>query len=128
MVLLKILKAFSLEMTNTFRSVLDHLKPLLIKRRSSFSSKQILCFLFSCWVTPSNLKHYPVQVLASRTKIYIILEFITGGELFDKIVSHLKLKFNGLTCTILANIIAFNCKKAYLNYEGGNYVGSSWTS
>ncbi|XP_022637855.1 CBL-interacting serine/threonine-protein kinase 8 isoform X2 [Vigna radiata var. radiata] len=28
------------------------------------------------------------EVLASRTKIYIILEFITGGELFDKIVSH----------------------------------------
>ncbi|QCE00765.1 hypothetical protein DEO72_LG7g2055 [Vigna unguiculata] len=25
---------------------------------------------------------------SSRTKIYIILEFITGGELFDKIVSH----------------------------------------
>ena len=27
-----------------------------------------------------------LQVLASRTKIYIILEFVTGGELFDKIV------------------------------------------
>ncbi|CAN6442379.1 unnamed protein product [Victoria cruziana] len=26
------------------------------------------------------------EVLASQTKIYIILEFITGGELFDKIV------------------------------------------
>ena len=29
---------------------------------------------------------FSLQVLASRTKIYIILEFITGGELFDKIV------------------------------------------
>ncbi|CAK8537786.1 unnamed protein product [Lathyrus sativus] len=28
------------------------------------------------------------EVLANRTKIYIILEFITGGELFDKIVHH----------------------------------------
>nr|QCQ84352.1 CBL-interacting protein kinase [Sesuvium portulacastrum] len=28
------------------------------------------------------------EVLASRTKIYIILEYITGGELFDKIVQH----------------------------------------
>ncbi|KAK6940285.1 NAF domain [Dillenia turbinata] len=28
------------------------------------------------------------EVLASRTKIYIILEFITGGELFDKIILH----------------------------------------
>ncbi|KAK8642597.1 hypothetical protein V6N13_011934 [Hibiscus sabdariffa] len=26
------------------------------------------------------------EVIASRTKIYIILEFITGGELFDKII------------------------------------------
>ncbi|URD99445.1 CBL-interacting serine threonine-protein kinase [Musa troglodytarum] len=31
------------------------------------------------------------EVLASRTKIYIILEFITGGELFDKIIHHGKL-------------------------------------
>ncbi|GAA0140471.1 hypothetical protein Leryth_020070 [Lithospermum erythrorhizon] len=28
------------------------------------------------------------EVIASRTKIYIILEYITGGELFDKIVRH----------------------------------------
>ncbi|CAI5507389.1 unnamed protein product [Closterium sp. Naga37s-1] len=27
------------------------------------------------------------EVLASRTKIYIILEFVTGGELFDRIVN-----------------------------------------
>ncbi|KAJ8486458.1 hypothetical protein OPV22_018943 [Ensete ventricosum] len=31
------------------------------------------------------------EVLASRTKIYIILEFITGGELFDKIIHHGKI-------------------------------------
>ncbi|KAK8660889.1 hypothetical protein V6N13_051796 [Hibiscus sabdariffa] len=29
------------------------------------------------------------EVFASRTKIYIILEFVSGGELFDKIVRHL---------------------------------------
>ncbi|KAJ3695671.1 hypothetical protein LUZ60_001048 [Juncus effusus] len=34
------------------------------------------------------------EVLASRTKIYIILEFITGGELFDKITRHGKLNEN----------------------------------
>ncbi|KAG8369167.1 hypothetical protein BUALT_Bualt15G0123100 [Buddleja alternifolia] len=35
------------------------------------------------------IKHKMVdQVIASRTKIYIVLEFITGGELFDKIVHH----------------------------------------
>ena len=27
------------------------------------------------------------EVLASRTKIFIVLELVTGGELFDKIVS-----------------------------------------
>ncbi|OVA07799.1 Protein kinase domain [Macleaya cordata] len=31
------------------------------------------------------------EVLSSRTKIYIILEFVTGGELFDKIVRLLKI-------------------------------------
>ncbi|OVA15226.1 Protein kinase domain [Macleaya cordata] len=34
------------------------------------------------------------EVLASRAKIYIILEFITGGELFDKIVQHGRLSEN----------------------------------
>ena len=28
-----------------------------------------------------------IQVLASKTKIYMILEFVNGGELFDAIVS-----------------------------------------
>lgn len=37
----------------------------------------------------SHMIHQNIQVIASRTKIYIILEFITGGELFDKIVSAL---------------------------------------
>ncbi|KAJ0980732.1 hypothetical protein J5N97_008987 [Dioscorea zingiberensis] len=32
------------------------------------------------------------EVMASKTKIYIVLEFVTGGELFDKIASNGKLK------------------------------------
>lgn len=28
------------------------------------------------------------EVIGSKTKIYIVLEFVTGGELFDKIVNH----------------------------------------
>jgi hypothetical protein len=28
-----------------------------------------------------------VKVMASKTKIYIVMELVTGGELFDKIVS-----------------------------------------
>ncbi|KAK6124060.1 hypothetical protein DH2020_042206 [Rehmannia glutinosa] len=31
------------------------------------------------------------EVMASKTKIYIVMEFVTGGELFDKIVSSLPL-------------------------------------
>ncbi|XP_026387713.1 CBL-interacting serine/threonine-protein kinase 24-like isoform X3 [Papaver somniferum] len=34
------------------------------------------------------------EVLSSRTKIYIVLEFVTGGELFDKIVHQGKIKEN----------------------------------
>ncbi|KAJ4953624.1 hypothetical protein NE237_030456 [Protea cynaroides] len=34
------------------------------------------------------------EVLASRTKIYIILEFVTGGELFDEIVHQRRLPEN----------------------------------
>ncbi|XP_010919144.2 CBL-interacting protein kinase 9 isoform X4 [Elaeis guineensis] len=32
------------------------------------------------------------EVMASKTKIYIVLEFVNGGELFDKIVKHGRLK------------------------------------
>uniref|UniRef100_A0A0D6QW54 non-specific serine/threonine protein kinase n=1 Tax=Araucaria cunninghamii TaxID=56994 RepID=A0A0D6QW54_ARACU len=32
------------------------------------------------------------EVMASKTKIYIVLEFVAGGELFDKIVNHGRLK------------------------------------
>jgi hypothetical protein len=32
-----------------------------------------------------------VQVSASKTKIYMVLEYVNGGELFDKIVRALPL-------------------------------------
>ncbi|MQM20648.1 hypothetical protein Taro_053672 [Colocasia esculenta] len=32
------------------------------------------------------------EVMASKTKIYIVLEFVTGGELFDRIACHGRLK------------------------------------
>lgn len=34
------------------------------------------------WVS----EYLSLQVMASKTKIYIVMEFVTGGELFDKIV------------------------------------------
>ena len=33
-----------------------------------------------------------IEVLASKTKIFIVLELVTGGELFDKIVRDGKLQ------------------------------------
>nr|KJB19325.1 hypothetical protein B456_003G095500 [Gossypium raimondii] len=32
------------------------------------------------------------EVMASKTKIYIVLEFVTGGELFDNIARRGRLK------------------------------------
>ncbi|RWR88905.1 CBL-interacting serine/threonine-protein kinase 9 [Cinnamomum micranthum f. kanehirae] len=32
------------------------------------------------------------EVMASKTKIYIVIEFVNGGELFDKIVNHGRLR------------------------------------
>ncbi|KAM7500545.1 hypothetical protein LguiA_024959 [Lonicera macranthoides] len=39
---------------------------------------------------PNVIRMY--EVMASKTKIYIVLEFVTGGELFDKISSRCRLK------------------------------------
>ena len=47
-------------------------------------------FTFSFTFSPQVRHDYVValkEVLASRTKIFIVLELITGGELFDKIVA-----------------------------------------
>ncbi|KAL9315865.1 hypothetical protein ACSQ67_016866 [Phaseolus vulgaris] len=55
---------------------------------SEFVVVSLLLAVTTQYLTVSSLIYDFLQVLASRTKIYIILEFITGGELFDKIVSH----------------------------------------
>ncbi|CAA2934788.1 CBL-interacting serine/threonine-protein kinase 23-like [Olea europaea var. sylvestris] len=39
---------------------------------------------------PNVIRMY--EVMASKTKIYIVMEFVTGGELFDKIASRGRLK------------------------------------
>ncbi|OWM63244.1 hypothetical protein CDL15_Pgr010644 [Punica granatum] len=73
--------------------------------RSSFdptdeSAKFIIRFTKSCSIkreigTLKLLKHPNVvrlhEVLASKTKIYMVLEYVTGGELFDKIANKGKL-------------------------------------
>ncbi|XP_054801131.1 CBL-interacting serine/threonine-protein kinase 23-like [Prosopis cineraria] len=54
---------------------------------------------------PNVIRLY--EVMASKTKIYIVLEFVTGGELFDKISSKGRLKedearkyFQQLICAV----------------------------
>ncbi|KAL1326238.1 CBL-interacting serine/threonine-protein kinase 23 isoform X4 [Arachis ipaensis] len=54
---------------------------------------------------PNVIRMY--EVMASKTKIYIVLEFVTGGELFDKIASSGRLKeeearryFQQLICAV----------------------------
>ncbi|XP_050287810.1 CBL-interacting serine/threonine-protein kinase 23-like [Quercus robur] len=39
---------------------------------------------------PNVIRMY--EMMATRTKIYIVMEFVTGGELFDKIASKGRLK------------------------------------
>lgn len=38
------------------------------------------------WYFFFDLLPKKLQVLASKSKIYMVLEYVTGGELFDKIV------------------------------------------
>ncbi|KAJ1392430.1 Serine/threonine-protein kinase, active site [Sesbania bispinosa] len=54
---------------------------------------------------PNVIRMY--EVMASKTKIYIVLELVTGGELFDKIANHGRLKedearkyFQHLICAV----------------------------
>ena len=53
----------------------------------------------SCWTwlsivttDESLLASCPIQVLASRTKIYMVMELVEGGELFDTIIHRGKLE------------------------------------
>jgi 5'-AMP-activated protein kinase catalytic alpha subunit len=67
--------------------VLD--KEKVLKNKMIEQIKREIC-------TMKLIKHPNVvqlyEVMASKTKIYIVLEFVSGGELFDKIVNHGRLK------------------------------------
>ncbi|XP_012072155.1 CBL-interacting serine/threonine-protein kinase 23 isoform X1 [Jatropha curcas] len=56
---------------------------------------------------PNVIRMY--EVMASKTKIYIVLEFVTGGELFDKIVSWITENNTSklLLCRMLKNSVYF---------------------
>lgn len=78
--------------------------------------KFIVCFTFRLSVIgiwkilyAADINKFCCQVIATRTKIYIILEFITGGELFDKIVSRtLKWTKEILQIILLKHIFFFD--------------------
>ena len=46
----------------------------------------VIWYIFLCEAIFPN-SSLDFQVMGSKTKIFIVLEFVTGGELFDKIVS-----------------------------------------
>lgn len=75
--------AFSL--VHTFQlNKIYFIRKSICNKRSQVHSQHSLLF---CQILILTLKHFCLQVMGSRTKIYIVLEFVTGGELFDKIVS-----------------------------------------
>jgi hypothetical protein len=63
----------------------------LVMRCADFFSRSRKKFFPILWVSIAWLSYdwedLFCQVMASKTKIYIVLEYVTGGELFDKIVS-----------------------------------------
>ena len=57
------------------------------------------------WLLKLLLK---MQVLASKTKIYMVLEYVNGGELFDKIVStvlHITLQCSSSLKPVLVHLL-----------------------
>ncbi|KAH0941781.1 hypothetical protein HID58_001418 [Brassica napus] len=71
------------------------------------------------------------EVLASRTKIYIILEYITGGELFDKIVSYLTSQLKSLQVMTLEEDVVYHfvlCCRFVMDVLVKLKLGSTFTS
>ena len=58
------------------------------------------------------------QVMASKTKIYIVLEYVTGGELFDKIVSTLSVSTQpSFVPDRVILWVVYGCQPEGLNYQ-----------
>ncbi|KAF9603690.1 hypothetical protein IFM89_037453, partial [Coptis chinensis] len=63
----------------------------LMSRRHSIIKREISTMKLIRY--PNVIRMY--EVMTSKTKIYIVLEFVTGGELLDKIPENLLLDSNG---------------------------------
>lgn len=70
---------------------------LLSPSLASLSTPVRVCL--PIYVLPSR----GVKVMASKTKIYIVMELVTGGELFDKIVSVLSSSVTLVRITALSS-------------------------
>ncbi|XP_021904767.1 CBL-interacting protein kinase 23-like [Carica papaya] len=66
---------------------------------------------------PNVIRMY--EVMASKTKIYIVLEFVTGGELFDKIASKGRLKEDEAR-KYFQQLINADVQKSYQGDVGAN--------
>lgn len=53
--------------------------------------------------------------MASKTKIYIVLELVTGGELFDKIVRNLCLLLECKSASGIKSQLCINVLLLYIN-------------
>ena len=49
------------------------------------------------------------EVMASRDKIYMVMEFMPGGELFDKIVADGPLEVRASHCQHMLEIDMYSC-------------------
>jgi hypothetical protein len=83
-----------------------------------------------------------IQVAASKTKIYMVLEFVNGGELFDRIVSPCNFHSNSVSTPLRNSLRCIfvssdttswfpSCKNKkrqprenYLNKKGGGFFSS----
>ncbi|KAK7256674.1 hypothetical protein RIF29_30129 [Crotalaria pallida] len=70
------------------KSLENRIKTISFKRSFILSSTSLLSkllgFILVTELTPDEvIRMY--EVMASKTKIYIVMELVTGGELFDKI-------------------------------------------
>jgi hypothetical protein len=55
--------------------------------------------------------------MGSKTKIYIVLEFATGGELFDTIVSDMHIAHYSLLVSAIPTSLLFQCPQSFPMYH-----------
>ena len=113
---LKILEKSRIQDLNQIKREIGTLKLLKHPNVVTLHEVYIHTFAFACAHTRNGQIHsFPlsvsgVQVLASKSKIYMVLEYVTGGELFDVIVSaHIHIQSVYMYVCCLLNCCVLNC-------------------